>query len=48
MHETIRAMPVHPDGESNFGVYSTPLVDFCCVTIRCNNALLRRIVPCQK
>jgi hypothetical protein len=23
MHETIRAMPVHPDGESNYGVYST-------------------------
>jgi hypothetical protein len=24
MHETIRAMPGHPDGESNDGVYSTP------------------------
>jgi hypothetical protein len=40
-------MPVHPDGESNDGVYSTSIFNFCCITIRCNNALLRLIVPCQ-
>ena len=37
-NETIRAMPVHPNGESNYGVYSTLLFNFCCVTILCNNA----------
>jgi hypothetical protein len=31
-------MPVHPDGELNDGVYSTPLFNSCCVTIRCHNA----------
>ncbi len=41
-------MPVHQDGGSKYGVYNTPLVNFCCVRIRCNNALLRLIVPCRK
>jgi hypothetical protein len=31
-------MPVYPDGESNDGVYSTPLFNSGGVTIRCNNA----------
>jgi hypothetical protein len=34
-------MLVHPDGESSYGVYNTPLFNFCCVAIRCNNALSR-------
>jgi hypothetical protein len=41
-------MPVHPDGVSNDGVYSTPPFNFCCVTIRCHNALLRLIVALPK
>jgi len=41
-------MLVHPDGESNYGVYSTPIFNLCCVTIHCNTAVLQRIVPCKK